>query len=100
MLFSGQSLARGWHETKRFIGNAYHHTTKLASQLDTGMQIGKRLLASVEPLFSQFGGSHHLKPIMSGISAYDQGKADVMHGYNNIQTHLSRIRRQVPELQI
>ena len=100
MLFSGQSLARGWHETKKFIGNAYHHTTKLASQLDTGMQIGKRLLASVAPIFDQFGGGHHLKPIMSGISAYDAGKSDVMHGYNNVQAHLSRIRRQVPELQI
>ena len=100
MLFSGQSLARGWHETKKFIGNAYHHTTKLASQLDSGMQLGKRILASVEPLFSQFNQSHHLKPIMAGISAYDSGKADVMHGYNNVQAHLSRIRRQVPELQI
>ena len=98
MLFSGQSLARGWHETKKFIGSAYHHTTKLASQLDTGMQIGKRLLSAVSPLFDSYGIS--MKPIMSGISAYDQGKSDVMHGYNNVQAHLSRIRRQVPELQI
>ena len=100
MLFSGQALARGWDQTKRVIGNAWHHTTKMASQFDHGMQVGKRLLASVAPIFDQLGGGHHLKPIMSGIGAYDKGKSDVMFGVNNVQAHLSRIRRQVPEIGI
>ena len=52
------------------------------------------------PIFDQFGGSHHLRPIMSGIRAYDQGKADVMYGYNNVMSHYQRIRRQVPEVDL
>ena len=41
-----------------------------------------------------------MQPIMSGIRAYDQGKSDVMHGVNNVQTQLHRIRRQVPEIDL
>ena len=32
------------------------------------MQVGRRLLASVAPIFDQLGGSQHLKPIMSGLA--------------------------------
>ena len=96
MLFSGQSLARGWRNTKKVIGDAWHHTTKLASQFDSGMQVGRRLLASVSPILDQL--NVNMKPIMSGLTAYDRGKTDVMTGYNNVQNHYNRIRRQVPEL--
>ena len=100
MLFSSQALARGWHHTKRAVGDVWNHTTKLASQFDQGMQVGRRLLSAVSPILDQLGQAHHLKPIMSGLTAYDQSKADVMHGVNNVQTHLHRIRRQVPELNL
>jgi len=94
------NLAQGWHHTKRVVGDAWHHTTKLAAQFDSGMKVGRRLLASVAPIFDQLGGSQHLKPIMSGLTAYDKGKSDVMQGYNNIQHHYNRIKRQVPELEL
>jgi hypothetical protein len=64
------------------------------------MQVGKKLLGAVAPILDQFGGAQHMKPIVSGIRAYDQGKADVMYGVNNVQTHLHRIRRQVPEIDL
>ncbi len=100
MLINSQTLARGWHKTKRVIGDTWDHAVRIGAQMDHGMRIGKRLLASVAPILDHFGGGHHLKPIMSGIHAYDQGRADVLYGYNNVQTHLQRIRRQVPELQL
>jgi len=100
MLFSNQQLARGWHKTKRVIGDTWDHAVRIGQQMDHGMRIGKRLLASMTPLLDQFGGGHHVKSIMSGIQAYDQGKSDVMYGYNNVQSHLQRIRRQVPELEL
>jgi hypothetical protein len=98
MLFGGQTLAHHWRHTKKVMGDTWHHAVKFGQGLDQGMQVGKRLLASVAPLLDQFGGGHHMKPIMQGISAYDHGKADVMFGYNNVASHLSRIKRQVPEI--
>jgi hypothetical protein len=35
---------------------------------------------------------------MGAVTAYDRGKADVMQGYNQVETHYNRIRRQVPEI--
>jgi hypothetical protein len=100
MLFNSQAIARTWQQAKKHIGDAWNHTTKLASQFDSGMHVGRKILASVAPIFDQFGGSHHLKPIMSGIKAYDQGKADVMYGVNNVMSHYQRIKRQVPEIDL
>jgi hypothetical protein len=100
MLFNSQQLARGWQKTKRVIGDTFNHAVRIGQGLDHGMRIGKKLLASVSPILDQYGGGHHVKSIMSGITAYDSGKADVMHGYNNIQSHYSRIQRQVPEINL
>ena len=92
------NLRHHWHNTKRIIGDAWHHSVKLAGQFDQGIQVGKRLLAATAPIFDQLGGSY--KPIMDGLTAYDKGKSDVVGGYNNVQSHYNRIRRQVPELEL
>jgi len=97
-MFNAKNLAHGWQTMKRVTGDAWHGATKLASQFDNGMKVGRRLLASVAPIFDQLGQSQHLKPIMSGLKAYDKGRGEVMDGYNNVQNHYNRIRRQVPEL--
>ena len=99
-MFNAKNLARGWQTTKRVIGDAWHGATKIASQFDSGMKVGRRLLASVAPIFDQLGQSHQLKRIMSGITAYDKGRGGVMDGYSNVQNHYNRIRRQVPELDL
>ena len=101
MLFNTQNLARHWHKTKKVIGDTFNHAVKIGQGIDHGMQIGKKLLSAMSPIFDSYNnGQHHMKSIMGGISAYDQGKADIMHGYNNIQAHYSRIQRQVPEINL
>ena len=100
MLFNSQQLVRGWHKTKRVIGGTFNHAVRIGQNLDHGMKIGKRLLSSMSPLFDQYGGQNHMKSIMGGITAYDQGKADIMNGYNNVQSHYARIQRQVPEINL
>ena len=85
---------------EKHIGDAWNHTTGLAAQFDHGMRVGRKLLSAVAPIFDQLGGSHHLKPIMSGITAYDQGRSDVMYGANNVMAHYQRIKRQVPEIDL
>jgi hypothetical protein len=98
MHFSSQSLARGWHSTKRIVGNAWHGAVGLAKNFDQGMQVGRRLLAATAPIFDQLGYSHGLKPIMGGLQAYARGKVDVMHHVGQMESSLNRIRRQVPEI--
>ena len=62
------------------------------------LSVGKKLLGALTPLLDGLGAGHHVKSIMGPIRTYDQGKADVMYGVNNVQSHLDRIRRQVPEI--
>ncbi len=100
MLFNSQAIARTWQQAKKHIGDAWNHTTGLAAQFDHGMRVGRKLLSAVAPIFDQLGGSHHLKPIMSGFTAYDQGRSDVMYGVNNVMSHYQRIKRQVPEIDL
>ena len=100
MLFSGQTFARHWQTTKRVIGDGFNHAVRIGQQLDHGMRVGKKLLGALAPMLDHYGGSHHMKPIMSGIRAYDQGKSDLVNSVNNVQTQLHRIRRQVPEIDL
>ncbi len=98
MLFNSQAIARGWQNTRTFASKAWHHTTKLAGQFDTGMKIGRRLLSAMSPLLDQLSVDY--TPAIQAIGAYDHGKAEVMHGVNNVMTHYQRVKRQVPELQL
>ncbi len=100
MLFNSQAIARSWHQTKKVIGDTWNHATKLAGQFDHGMRVGRKLLSAVVPMFDSLGATHHLKPLMSGIKAYDQGRSDVMYGYNNVLKHYQRMKRQVPEVDL
>ncbi len=100
MLFNSLDIARTWQQAKKYIGDTWNHATKLAGQFDHGMRVGRKLLASVAPIFDQLGGSHHLKPLVSGIKAYDQGRSDVMYGVNNAMSHYQRIKRQVHEINL
>jgi hypothetical protein len=100
MLFTSKQFASTWHHTKRVIGDGFNQAVRIGQGLDTGMRIGKKLLASLAPVLDQYGGGQYVKPIMQGINAYDQGRSDVMDTFNNVQAHHSRIQRQVPEINL
>ena len=99
-MFNRQALARHWGAAKKVIGDSWHTAVRIGQGLDHSVRVGRKLLGAVSPILDQLGGGHHTKSLMQGITAYDQGRADVMHGVNNVQTHLSRIRRHVPELDL
>ena len=92
------NIRHHWNVAKRVMGDAWHHSVKLAGQFDQGIQVGRRLLAATAPIFDQMGASY--KPIMDGLTAYDKSKSDVVRASNNVQSHYNRIRRQVPELEL
>ena len=73
---------------------------KLAGQLDAGMNVGRRLFGALQPALEQFGAPEHQRAIMSGFKQYDSTRSDVMQGYNHVEQHYNRIRRQVPELNL
>jgi hypothetical protein len=39
-----------------------------------------------------------MKPLMQGVQAYDDGRAQAMGGYTQLMSHHARIKRQVPEI--
>ena len=89
-----QNLQNAFHHGKRVIGNAYNHAVKYAGQLDQAMNVGRRLYSAIHPLLSR----NMNNALMSGISKYDEGRAQVMAQHNNVENHLMRIRRTVPEI--
>jgi hypothetical protein len=95
-----RQIQEGWRSAKRFVQTGWNHATKLAGSLDRGVGIAKRLFGALNPAIEDLGGSQISKGIMSAFQNYDDGRAEAMQGYNNVQTQLSRVRRAVPEIDL
>ena len=98
MYFHAKAIARGLAYGKKVVGDTWHHAVRLGQNLDHGMRVGKRLMASVAPLLDAMGAGGAMKPLMQGVEAYDRGRQSAMGGYTQIMAHHARIKRQVPEI--
>ena len=95
-----RSLQDAWHHGKRTVGHMWNHAVKWAGQIDHAMGVGKRLFGALHPAIEDMGGSQLSGAIMQGIGHYERGRDQVMGHHNNVQAHLSRLRRAVPEIDL
>lgn len=95
-----QNLQDAWHHGKRAIGNAFNHAVKFAGQRDHAMGLGKRVFSALQPAIQDMDGSNVNRAMMQGISGYEQGRNEIMGQHNQVQAHLSRLRRAAPELDL
>ena len=95
-----RNLQDAWHHGKRAIGNAFNHALKWAGQIDHAMGLGKRVFSALQPAIQDMGGSSVNRAVMQGISGYEQGRNEIMGQRNQVQAHLSRLRRAAPELDL
>ena len=95
-----KQLHEAFHHGKRTIGNMFNHAVKWAGQIDHAMGLGKRVFSALQPAIQDMGGDNINKAIMGGIGRYEQGRNEVMGHHNQVQAHLSRLRRAVPQLDI
>ena len=95
-----RNLHDAWHHGKRAMGNAFHHAVKWAGQIDHFMGVGKRVFGALHPAIEGMGGSQTNRAVMQGIQGYEQGRNEVMGHHNQVQAHLSRLRREGPELDL
>ena len=91
-------LANAWHQGKKTIGNMFNHAVKFSRQLDHGVSVGKRLLGALDPLLQDVGAGNVSRAAIQGFGRYEQGREEVLDQHNKVQAHLSRLRRNVPEL--
>ena len=82
------------------MGHAFNHAVTWAGQIDHAMGLGKRVFSALQPAIQDMGGSNVNRSIMQGIQGYEQGREQVMGQHNQVQAHLSRLRRAAPELDI
>ena len=95
-----RQLSEAWRQGKRTIGHMYSHAVKFAGQLDHGFSVGKRILESVDPLLQDLGAGNVSRAAVRGIQGYEQGREQALGMNNQVQAHLSRLKRNVPELGI
>ena len=95
-----RNLHDAWHHGKRAIGNAFSHAVNWARQIDHVVGLGKRIFGALHPAIEDMGGSSFNMPVMQGIRGYEQGRHKIMGHHNQVQAHLSRLRRAAPELDI
>ena len=95
-----RNLQDAWHHGKRAVGNAFNHAVKWAGQIDHAMGLGKRIFSTLQPAIQDMGGSSVNRAVTQGIQGYEQGRNEIMGQHNQVQAHLSRLRRAAPELDI
>ena len=95
-----RNLQDAWHHGKRAVGNAFNHAVRRAGQIDHAMGVGKRIFSAIRPAIQDMGGAQLNRSIMQGISGYEQGRHAIMGQHNQVQAHLSRLRRAAPELDL
>ena len=95
-----RNLQDMYHHGKRAIGNAFNHAVKFAGQIDHAMGLGKRIFSALSPAIQDMGGSQVNRAVMQGIQGYESGRNEIMGQHNQVQAHLSRLRRAAPELDI
>ena len=78
----------------------WNHAVKWAGDIDHAFSIGKRIYGALQPALEDLGGGGINKAVMGGIGRYEQGRNEVMGGYNKVQAHLSRLKRAAPELDL
>ena len=64
------------------------------------MNVGKRSFGALNPMIEDMGGGNMNQRILQGICKYEQGRDNVVGRHNNVQAHLSRVRRVVPEIDL
>ena len=91
-----RSFQDAFHQGKRTIGHMWNHAVKFAGQLDHTMNVGRRAFGALQDLApSNVSGA-----VMRGFDAYGQGREKTMGLNNKVQSHLNRLRKAVPEIDL
>ena len=78
----------------------WNHAVKWAGQIDHAMDVSKRIFGALQPAIQDMGGGDISRAVMGGIGRYEQGRNEIMGHHNQVQAHLSRLRRAAPELDL
>ena len=93
-------LHEAYQTGKRTIGNMWKHAVNWAGDIDHAFNIGKCIYGALQPAIQDVGGSGINRAVMQGIGRYEDGRNQAMGGFNQVQAHLSRLRRAAPELDL
>ena len=89
-----QTLRNAYHKTKTFIGQAYHHTKGMLSDLDMGVRVARDLYSITSgPMESLIGENYSKgnKYVMNALSGYDDIRSKVMDTDENIKNHYHQV---------
>ena len=89
-----------FQQGKRTIGHMWNHAVKFAGQLDHAMGVGKRVYGALQPALQDMGATQVSGAVMQGFKAYDQGREKTLGLNNKVQSHLTRLRKAAPELDL
>ena len=95
-----RSFQEHFQQGKRTIGHMWNHAVKFAGQLDHTMGVARRAYGAISPALQDLGASQVHGAVMRGFDAYGQGREKTMGLNNKVQSHLNRLRKAAPELDL
>ena len=95
-----RSFQEHFRQGKRTIGHMWNHAVKFAGQLDHAVGVGRRVFGALQPALQDMGASQVSRAAMQGFEAYGKGRENAMGLNNKVQSHLNRLRKAAPELDL
>ena len=93
-------LQDAWTTGKRVVRDSWSHAVRMAGDIDHGVRFTKRLFGALHPLLEDLGGAHVGRGVVQAFGHYERGRDQVLGHHNQVQAHLSRIRKAVPEISL
>ena len=84
-------LGHHWNKVKSFVGNAHHHISKWAGEMDAVARVGRKAFALAAPMLEDAGQGEAVRQGVKAFGQYDSARKAVVDADGYARGHARRI---------
>ena len=92
-------IRRAYHQTHRWLGQAYKEGRKYARGFDQFMNAAQRTVLTLQPLLDEIAPQAR-KTLAQGLHDYDIVRSRVMGAHHTGERYVAALGKHVPELNL
>ena len=89
-----------YNNTKKHLGNVYHHTKNILGHIDNGINVGKTIFSVIQPYLEELGQNNINKHAMKALTHYDDLKKKVVDTHDRAENTYNDIAGKLREKHI
>jgi len=85
-----------FNRAKDFLGNAYNHSKKFLSDIDSGVQTFKNVYSVVAPVLDSYGiKASSNQNIQKALNGYDSIRNNIMSKHDKVVNDISHVKNNL-----